>query len=230
MASLIFGLVATLAEADELELSINNGRVTIHAQDVSVKEILAEWGRVGHTTIVDGDQLDDQHVTLELVDVSEAQALRTLLRNASGYMAAPRALMSDGISRFDRILILASSKPAARTGTVASPGGAPAASTQRLGAVLGAAAGRMPFTVSPRQQEQLDQLQQVIKQPGNREDEPEPADVQSVFGNVPAARPGMPMTGAGGQEPASVPTGAFGSTTAAPNTGDTPTGTRSGQP
>ena len=231
MASLAVALAAPVAGADELEMSMNNGRVTIRAQDVSVSDILAEWGRVGHTTIVDGDQLEDQRVTLDLVDVPEAQALRTLLRTASGYMAAPRALMSDGTSRFDRILIMASSKSAARVATVASPGGAPGASSQRLGVVPSAAAGRTPFTVSPRQQEQLDQLQQLLQQPGDRENEPEPADMQPVFGDVPAARPGMPMTDGGGQEPATVPTGAFGSTTPAPaaNTGDAPTGTRSGQ-
>ena len=124
LASLVLAPVAPMAWASELELSMNNGRVTILAQDVSVKDILAEWGRVGNTTIVDADQLEEQRLTLELVGVPEAQALRTLLRTASGYMAAPRAVTADGVSRFDRILIMATTKPVGRVATVASPGGA----------------------------------------------------------------------------------------------------------
>ncbi len=105
------------------------GPRTIRAQDALITDILAEWGRVGNTAIIDADELVDHTVTIELVDVPEAKALRTLLRTASGYLAAPRAAMSDGVSRFDRILILATSKPAARVTTVASPGRA--ASTAR---------------------------------------------------------------------------------------------------
>ena len=113
---------------------MNNGRVTICAQDALITDILAEWGRVGNTAIIDADELVDQTVTIELVDVPEAKALRTLLRTASGYMAAPRAAMSDGVSRFDRILILATSKPTARIATVASPGRAAASTPTASGA------------------------------------------------------------------------------------------------
>lgn len=84
-------LTAPVAWASELELSMNNGRVTIRAQDTLIRDILAEWGRVGNTAIIDANELTDETVTLELVDVTEAQALRTLLRGGSGYMAAPRA-------------------------------------------------------------------------------------------------------------------------------------------
>ena len=107
-------LTAPAAGASGLELSMSNGHVTIRAQDALITDILAEWGRVGNTMIIDADELVEQTVTIELVDVPEAKALRTLLRTASGYVAAPRATMSDGVSRFDRILILATSKPAAR--------------------------------------------------------------------------------------------------------------------
>ena len=122
-------------------------------------DILAEWGRVGNTAIIDADELADQTVTIELVDVPEAKALRTLLRTASGYLAAPRAAMSDGVSRFDRILLLAISKPTVRVATIASPGrtaSPPTASGgfgQRLGVVPRVPRGRTPtpFTVSPAQ-------------------------------------------------------------------------------
>ena len=199
---------------------MNNGRVTIRAQDALITDILAEWARVGNTAIIDADELVDQTVTIELVDVPEAKALRTLLRTASGYLAAPRAAMSDGVSRFDRILILATSKPAARVATVASPGRAAASSTprasgafgQRPGVVPSAPRGRTPFTVSPAQQEQLDQLQRLLQQPDAAgTNPPQPAAVQPVVGTVPAARPGMPMgTTDPRQGTVNGPTGAFG--------------------
>ena len=90
-------LTAPAARASEIELSLDNGRITIRAQDARLTDILAEWGRVGNTAIINADELVDQTVTIELVDVPEAGALRTLLRTASGYMAAPRAALSDGV-------------------------------------------------------------------------------------------------------------------------------------
>ena len=166
-------------------------------------------------------------MTIELVDVPEARALRTLLRTASGYLAAPRAAISDGVSHFDRILILATSKPAERVSTVASPARAVAsppapagAFGQRLGVVPDAPGGRTPFTVSPAQQDQLDQLQRLLQQSDDaRTEPPQPVTVQPSFGTVPATRPGMPMRSADpGQQTGSVPTGPFGSTTPVPET------------
>ncbi len=201
---------------------MHNGLVTIRAQDSLITDILAEWGRVGNTTIIDADELVNQIVTIELVDVPEAKALRTLLRTASSYLAAPRAATSDGVSHFDRILILATSKPAARVATVASPGRAAATPTassavgQRLGVVPGVPRGRTPtpFTVNPAQQEQLDQLQRLLQQPDVAGADPrQPVAAQPVFGSVRASRPGMPMGSADPRQgTVDVPTGAFGST------------------
>ena len=226
---LAVALTAPVAGASELELSMSNGRVTIRAQDVLITDILAEWGRVGNTAIIDANELAAETVTLELVDVPEAKALRTLLRRASGYMAAPRAAMSDGASRFDRILILVSSKPAAQVATVASPGRVPASTPsasgafgQRLGVAPSARPDRTPFTVSAAQQEQLDQLQRLLQQPADG-NTPQPVAVQPVFGSVPAARPGMPMGNADPRQgTVGVPTAAFGSITPVPETSGTP--------
>ena len=224
-------LTAPGAGASELALSLNNGRVTIRAQDALITEILTEWGRVGNTAIIDADELADQVVTIEFVDVPEAKALRTLLRAASGYMAVPRAVTSEGGSRFDRILILATSKPAPRIARVASPGRATASTPtasdalgQRLGVVPSVSPGRSAFTVSPAQQEQLNQLQRLLQRTDGTEAEPpQPGTAQPVFGNVPASRP-METTDPR-QGTVGVPTGAFGSTTPVLETADTPTTT-----
>ena len=228
--SLAVILASPVVGASELELSLNNGRVTIRAQDALITDILAEWSRVGQAAIIDADELAAETVTLELIDVPEAQALRTLLRRASGYMAASRAVMSAGLSRFDRILILATSKPAAAVTTFTSPGSVPVSAPrvsdafgQRLGVVPGEQRGQTPFTVSPAQQEQLNQLQQLLQQPDDTDGGPrQPAAVRPTFGGVPAARPGMPTTGAGGQETVGIPTGVFGSTMPVPETSDLP--------
>jgi hypothetical protein len=100
------------AAAGELRLSIANGRVTIVAQDVTIRQILDEWGRVGQTKIVGAERLTGPAVTLELQDVPEGRALESLLRSASGYIAKPRS-GTVGASSYDRILIMPTSRPPA---------------------------------------------------------------------------------------------------------------------
>ena len=102
---------ASNASAQNLQLAIANGRVTLVADNVPVRQILAEWSRIGNTQMVNADKLSGAPVTLRLNDVPEAQALDVVLRSASGYMAAPRAAGQAGASRYDRVLILATSRP-----------------------------------------------------------------------------------------------------------------------
>jgi hypothetical protein len=106
---------ATGAEAGELSLTIANGRVTLIAHDVTVRQILDEWARVGQTRIVNGDKLLGAPMTIELRDVTEAKALETVLRSAAGYLVAPRMAGATGTSFYDRILILPTSRPPAVT-------------------------------------------------------------------------------------------------------------------
>ena len=105
-------LVPAAAAAGELQLSIANGRVTLVAQDVTVKQILDEWARVGQTTIVNAEKLTSASISLELNDVAEGRALESLLRSASGYIATPRTATA-GASGYDRILIMPTSRPPA---------------------------------------------------------------------------------------------------------------------
>ena len=98
--------MAAPALAGDLKLTIREGRVTLDARDVTVRQILAEWARVGHTNVIDGQRVPGGLVTLQLEGVSERQALDVLLRSVAGYIAAPRAqAVADG-SSFDRILVL----------------------------------------------------------------------------------------------------------------------------
>ena len=121
LATALVSTVAAPAAAGELRLSMGNGRVTLIAKDVTVREILNEWARVGQTRIVNGEKLTGGPVTLELTDVPEAQALDAVLRSAAGYVMAPRLDGSPGSSRYDRIMILASSRPPVVTASNPSP-------------------------------------------------------------------------------------------------------------
>lgn len=104
---------AGVSAADDLHVSLHNGRVTIVADQVPVRRILEEWARVGQVRVVNLDKVSGPAVTLRLIDVPEERALGTLLRSVAGYVAAPRAVASDGTSQFDRLVILATSRPPA---------------------------------------------------------------------------------------------------------------------
>jgi hypothetical protein len=90
----------------EVHLTLQNGRVSIVAKDATVRQILAEWARVGQTHIVNVDKIPGAPMTLELTNVPEAEALDVLLRTISGYMAAPREAMAANVSQFDRIVVM----------------------------------------------------------------------------------------------------------------------------
>ena len=112
---------AAPASAGDLKLSMQGGRVTIIAHDVPLRQILQEWARVGNTQIVNGDKVPGAPMTLELVNVPEAQALDTLLRTAAGYMAAARPAGAPGASVYDRVMILATSRAPAASAVTAAP-------------------------------------------------------------------------------------------------------------
>src|SRR5262245_33136321 len=119
MKSMIFGaaivlLSAATASAD-VQLSLQNGRVTIVAKDATVRQILTEWARVGKTKIVNVDRIPGGPLTLELRNVPESQALDIRMRTLSGYITAPRAEEAPNLSQFDRIIVMptiASARPA----------------------------------------------------------------------------------------------------------------------
>jgi hypothetical protein len=113
-AALLFSV--TTASAD-VQLTMQNGHVSILAKDATVRQILTEWARVGHTKIVNVERIPGGPISIELNNVKEAQALEILLRAVSGYIAAPRPVNAAAVnlSTFDRIIVMptvASARPA----------------------------------------------------------------------------------------------------------------------
>lgn len=123
VGSVGFWILTAAAASADVQLSIANGRVTLVAKDATVRQILAEWARVGQTRIVNADRVGGGPVTLELHGVPEAQALDTILRSVSGYMAAPRQAPIANASVFDRIIVMPTSvaPPAMPVRTAAQP-------------------------------------------------------------------------------------------------------------
>lgn len=104
--------------AGQVRLEIRNGLVTLDAKDASVREVLAEWARVGRTRIVNGERAPGSLLTLQLTDVPEKKALDIVLRASAGYIAATRAAVGEAGLQYDRIVVMAIPRPA-------SGGGAP---------------------------------------------------------------------------------------------------------
>lgn len=158
-ASLVAATMAAAVQtphvgADGIGVAIENGRVTLSANEASLSDVLAEWSRVGGTRFVGGDRLGGNTVTLHLVDADEAEALRLLLRSAAGYVAAPRRRGTAGAARYDRVTILAARTTSARPPAVdvaATPPHEAVAGNPPPGAT-GAPAGLVP----------MDELQRLL--------------------------------------------------------------------
>ena len=189
---------ATLVAAEGLEVSFRNGRVTVIADEVPVVAILDEWSRLGNTRFVDANalQLARQPVSLHIVDVPEAEALRILLRDAADFIAAPRAQAAEGASRFDRVLVMATSR--ARAGSTFAP------STAAASAVSPAQRGPMvavPIDASEAasaqgtsNSEAMEELRRILPQPFDPSQTGQPPAAQPPEGAAPTApRPGMPI-------------------------------------
>ncbi len=117
-----------------IRFTIGEGRVTLIARNAPLGAVLAEWERAGSTRFVDAGGLDAVPVSLHLVDVPEAMALRLLLRPAAGYVAVARAPSTPGASQYDRVEILAARATPSRPRS--------AAATRALAAPAPGAAGR----------------------------------------------------------------------------------------
>jgi hypothetical protein len=169
-------LTASTASAD-VQLQLQNGRVSIVAKDATVRQILSEWARVGQTKVVNLDRIPGGPLTLELNNIPEAQALDVILRSVSGYMAAPRETAVANLSVFDRIIVMP---------TVAAP--RPPASAAQPGPVF-----------------QQPQFTPAAPPPDDDADEPAAANARMPQPPRPPVFNAFPPPQVGGQGPSGVP-------------------------
>ena len=181
--------VVPAARAD-VQLTMQNGRVSLVATNATVRQILAEWAKVGQTKIVNGERVAGGPVTLQLTDVPEREALDVVLRSVSGYVAAPRAVPVANASHFDRIIVMpTSAAPPAQ----AVRGMPPAMYPQPVS----------PFLAQQRQaqedaeEEQAQPGAQPFNRPGMFNPYPQPQIVNPQLGVQPAQGPlVLPQAGA----------------------------------
>jgi hypothetical protein len=128
-AFLLLGL-ASASPAGQVKLEIRDGLVTLDARDATVREILAEWARVGQTRVVNAERVPAGPVTLQLSDVPERKALEIVLRSVAGFVAAPRTAGQATGSVFDRIVVMPLSRPAVVAAS--SPAATPRQPFQRV--------------------------------------------------------------------------------------------------
>lgn len=129
--------------ADTVQLSLRDGRLTLVAIDTTAARIFEAWSRIGGVQVLNAERMPATPLTLTIQDVPEEQALDTLLRAVTGYMARRRTTPADGTSIFDRIIILptlAGTRPATTAapaplapGRVATPPASPATFPQGPG-------------------------------------------------------------------------------------------------
>jgi hypothetical protein len=110
-AALVVGMAGP-SVAGQVKLEIRSGLVTLDAKDATLREIMAEWARVGQTRVVNAERAPGGPVTMQLTDVPERQALETLFRSAAGFIAAPRQVPQAFLSTYDRIMVMPGMRPA----------------------------------------------------------------------------------------------------------------------
>jgi hypothetical protein len=126
MKKVVFGLFVLALSASPgwaagLTLAFADGNVSIDAQDVTIRQILTEWSRLGKTRIVNLERVTSGPITLKLDNVPENVALDTILRAVPGYMAAPRSAYLANASLYDRILIVPTTTAVAATSRPGTP-------------------------------------------------------------------------------------------------------------
>lgn len=109
----VFGVLTWLPAAStasaDVQLRIQNGRVSLVAKDATPRQILTEWARIGQTNVVNVERVPGGPLTIELANVPEQQALDVVLRAVSGYLLAPRAVPASNLSRFDAVIVMPAS-------------------------------------------------------------------------------------------------------------------------
>jgi hypothetical protein len=104
-AGLLTVTVSTQAPGPrQLELSFDQqGHVTLIANNVTLREILAEWARRGGTRIINLDKLAGAPIEypIRFENAAEMEVMQALLRGVAGKAYVPRVLGTPGASRLE---------------------------------------------------------------------------------------------------------------------------------
>jgi hypothetical protein len=108
--------------ARKLELKFNDGLVTLRAQNVTVRDVLAEWARQCDCQVIGAEKITNAPLTggVQYVNQPEAVIMRSLLNPGTGtgavsggYVFVPRGPGETGASAYASIRIAPVSHPSA---------------------------------------------------------------------------------------------------------------------
>jgi len=176
-------LPASAAGAGEVKIVLAAGRVTVMAENATVREILAEWARVGQTTLVNADRLTGPPITIQLQNVPEEQALDSLLRSAGGYILAPRPVPVAGQSQVASILIYPIAAPPVSAAATPTPVARPA-DVMGQGPMAGRGRGAQPVS-----QDEEDAMMEAARAMGVAGGPGGPGMMRGGPGNIVTGRP-----------------------------------------
>ena len=93
--------------ARKLDLKFQDGKVTLLAQGVTVREVMAEWARQCGCVVQGSERLTGGvfKLPVEFTDQPETVVLESLLRSAGGYLLGPKAPGSRGGSLYGSLTI-----------------------------------------------------------------------------------------------------------------------------
>lgn len=119
-------LSAEQASARKVSISFDmQGRVTLVAEQATIREILAEWGRIGGSHIINAERLAGPPIPmLRFENQPEAEVIDSLLRTAAGYILGPRTVRTSGPSLYEAVMILPTSTPVG-SAVASTPGSTP---------------------------------------------------------------------------------------------------------
>ncbi len=162
------GVTPALPQPAERKLQLTfhpDATVTLSAENVAVRDILAEWRRKCACTIVNAERLAGapSPVPLFFDRADQAAVLDTLLRQAAGYTLTPQRAGVASPSRYETIFILATSNPTA--GSYSAPVAPIAAPITTAGSPDDELAPVRPFIQNGPGQLQLPQPQSAPQTP-----------------------------------------------------------------
>jgi hypothetical protein len=196
-AALLAGLLATVTVSTQapgprqLELSFDQeGHVTLIANNVTLREILAEWARRGGTRIVNLEKLAGGPIEypIRFENAAEMDVMQALLRGVAGKAYVPRVLGTPGASRLEIVHLTPVSN--ASGALVAAPPATPNPNIPTRGAPEDEIppVNRNPPAAGPPQQGQTQGYQQPGTQQWQQQQQPSlPQNYQQQ-----SPLPGMP--------------------------------------
>jgi hypothetical protein len=97
----------------KLQISFEGSNVTLVAANVSLPEILAEWGRLSGCVMVNAERLSRVPIVapIQFENQPQQRVLESLLRPAAGFILGPRKANRPGATDFEMVYILATSTP-----------------------------------------------------------------------------------------------------------------------